>query len=200
MKTLIVFNHPNGGSYCSAVMAAVEKGLKESGQPCRIINLDQEEFDPVMRTKDLIAFAGAGRIGEEALSMVDEQVMDYKKNLEWAEHLVMIFPIWWMTMPAMTKGFIDKVIFPAIAYNMDKGRLVSRLNIRKVTVITTMNTPSQVYKDMFNNSLEGSLLKGTFRQIGITDVDWVSLNEVKQTSQEQRNTWLSEIQLRFTKP
>ena len=77
---------------------------------------------------------------------------------------------------------------------------ISRLNIRKVTVITTMNTPSQVYKDMFNNSLEGSLLKGTFRQIGITDVDWVSLNEVKQTSQEQRNTWLSEIQLRFTKP
>ena len=66
MKTLIVFNHPYGGSYCASIMAAVEKGLDKSSQPYKTINLDQEEFDPVMRSKDLIAFAGAGRTGEEA--------------------------------------------------------------------------------------------------------------------------------------
>lgn len=193
MKTLIVFNHPYGGSYCNAVLASVEKGLKDSAQPYRVINLDRDDFDPVMRAKDLIAFAGAGRIGEEALETVDEQVMEYKEHLEWAEHLVMIFPIWWMTAPAMTKGFIDKVIFPAIAYDMDKGRLVSRLAIRKVTIITTMNTPADIYKDMFNNSIEGSLIKGTFRQIGIEDVRWISLNGVKQATQDQRTEWLKDI-------
>lgn len=100
-------------------------------------------------------------------------------------------------MPAMMKGFVDKVIFPAVAYNMDKGKLVSRLPISKVTVITTMNTPADVYRDSFNNSIEGSLINGTFRQIGIKDIQWISLNGVKQASQEQRVTWLDEIYQQF---
>jgi putative NADPH-quinone reductase len=193
MKTLIVFNHPHEGSYCTSILHAVEKGLKAGGHPCRIINLDKDGFDPVMRSKDLKAFAMAGKDMDDALLEVDPLVMKYKENLEWAEHLVMIFPIWWMTSPAMTKGFIDKVIFPAVAYNMVKGRLVSRLPVRKVTVITTMNTPSDIYKEMFDNSIEGSMIKGTFRQIGIEDVGWISLNGVKQAGQEQRIEWLIQV-------
>lgn len=197
MKTLVIFNHPYGGSYCGAILGAVVKGLKKSGQPYRIINLDQDDFDPVMRAKDLIAFAGAGRAGKDALDAIDDQVKRYKTDLEWAEHLVMIFPIWWMTMPAMTKGFVDKVIFPAIAYNMDQGNLVSRLKVSKVTVITTMNTPAEVYRDMFNNAIEGSLINGTFRKIGIEDIRWISLNGVKTVTKEQRVEWLNGIEQQF---
>lgn len=200
MNTLIVFNHPYGGSFCGAILAAVERGLKTGGHKCRVINLDQDDFDPVMRSKDLLAFVGAGRAGTDALDAIDDQVREYKEHLEWAEHLVMIFPIWWMTTPAMTKGFIDKVIFPAIAYDMKDGRLVSRLSLRKVTVITTMNTPADVYRDVFGNPLEGSLIKGTFRQIGIENIEWTSLNEVKQVSNEQRETWLEDIERRFARP
>lgn len=200
MNTLIVFNHPYGGSFCGAILAAVERGLKTGGHKCRVINLDQDDFDPVMRSKDLLAFVGAGRAGEDAIDAIDDQVREYKEHLEWAEHLVMIFPVWWMTTPAMTKGFIDKVIFPAIAYDMKDGRLVSRLSLRKVTVITTMNTPADIYREVFGNPLEGSLIKGTFRQIGIENIEWTSLNEVKQVSREQREAWLEEIERRFAKP
>ena len=200
MNTLIVFNHPYGGSFCGAILAAVERGLKTGGHKCRVINLDQDDFDPVMRSKDLLAFVGAGRAGADALDAIDDQVREYKEHLEWAEHLVMIFPIWWMTTPAMTKGFIDKVIFPAIAYDMKDGRLVSRLSLRKVTVITTMNTPVDIYREVFGNPLEGSLIKGTFRQIGIENIEWTSLSEVKQVSRGQREAWLEEIERRFAGP
>lgn len=200
MNTLIVFNHPYGGSFCGAILAAVERGLKTGGHKCRVINLDQDDFDPVMRSKDLLAFVGAGRAGADALDAIDDQVREYKEHLEWAEHLVMIFPVWWMTTPAMTKGFIDKVIFPAIAYDMKDGRLVSRLSLRKVTVITTMNTPADIYREVFGNPLEGSLIKGTFRQIGIENIEWTSLSEVKQVSRGQREAWLEEIERRFSGP
>jgi len=100
-------------------------------------------------------------------------------------------------MPAMTKGFVDKVIFPAVAYNMEGGRLVSRLSVRKVSVITTMNTPADVYRERFNNAVEGSLINGTFRQIGIEDIRWTSINGVKQASQEQRVKWLEEVEAMF---
>ena len=67
-------------------MVAVERGLRKSGQPFRIINLDQDDFDPVMRSKDLLAFVGAGKGGPDALDAVDDQVKEYKRHLEWAEH------------------------------------------------------------------------------------------------------------------
>ena len=194
MKTLIVFNHPYDGSYCNAILESVQEGLKLGGHKCKLIHLDKDGFDPVMRGKDLMAFVQAGKVGEEALRVVDPIVMQYKKKLEWAEHLVMIFPIWWMSMPAMMKGFVDKVIFPSVAYNMDGGRLKSRLlALRQGTVITTMNTQADVYREMFNNSVEGSLIKGTFNQIGIHDVRWISLNKVKQSGDEKRREWLDDL-------
>ena len=151
-----------------------------------------------MREKDLKAFGTAGRIGEEGLEGVDPIVLRYMKKLRWAEHIVMIFPIWWMTMPAMMKGFIDKVIFPGIAYRMEGGRLISTLaDLKQVTVISTMNTPADIYESRFGNSLEGSLIKGTFNQIGIHDVRWISLNMVKQSGDEKRWLWLDEIENEF---
>ena len=125
-------------------------------------------------------------------------VRKYKTKLEQTEHLVLIFPIWWMNMPAMMKGFIDKVIFPGVAYKMEGSQLVSRLHsLRQVIIISTMNTPSDVYREKFNNSLEGSLVKGTFNQIGIHDVQWISINMVKQSGPEMRKLWLEEIEERF---
>ena len=198
MKTLIIYNHPHEGSFCSAIREAVHSGLKKGGHPCKVINLDKDQFDPVMRGKDLKAFVMAGRMGEEGLDGVDPIVLRYMKKLHWAEHIVMIFPVWWMTMPAMMKGFVDKVIFPGVAYKMEDGKLVSTLSdLRQVTVISTMNTPSDIYKDLFGNSLEGSLIKGTFNQIGIHDVRWISLNLVKQCGDERRWLWLDEIEKEF---
>ena len=198
MKTLSVYNHPHEGSFCSAIREAVENGLKTGGHEYKVIDLDKDGFDPVMRSKDLKAFVSAGKIGEEGLEDVDPLVLRYMKMMRWAEQIVMIFPIWWMTTPAMTKGFIDKVIFPGIVYKMESGKLVSMLSsLKQVTIITTMNTPSEVYHDMFGNSLEGSLIKGTFNQIGIHDIRWISLNMVKQCGDEKRWVWLDEIETEF---
>lgn len=200
MKTLIVYNHPHEGSFCSAIREAVENGLKTGGHEYKVIDLDKDGFDPVMRAKDLKAFVTAGKIGEDGLEEVDPLVLRYMKMMRWAEQIVMIFPIWWMTTPAMTKGFIDKVIFPGIVYKMEGGKLVSMLSsLKQVTIITTMNTPSEVYHDVFGNSLEGSLIKGTFNQIGIHDIRWISLNMVKQCGDEKRWLWLDEIETEFAK-
>ena len=199
MKTLIVYYHPHEGSFCSAIRDAVTTGLHNGGHEHKIIDLSKEGFDPVMREKDLKAFVQAGREGEDGLDGVDPFVLRYMKKLRWAQHIVMIFPIWWMTMPAMVKGFIDKVIFPGVAYKMEDGKLVSLLTgLKQVTIITTMNTPSDVYREVFGNSLEGSLIKGTFNQIGIHDIRWISLNKVKQSGDEKRWLWLDEIEKEFT--
>ena len=101
-------------------------------------------------------------------------------------------------MPAMMKGFVDKVIFPGVAYKMEGGQLKSTLHsLRQVTIITTMNTPADVYREQFGNSLEGSLVKGTFNQIGVHDVEWISINQVKPSGREMREKWLAELEEKF---
>ena len=198
MKTLIIYNHPHEGSFCSAIRDAVQTGLDTGGHSYKLINLDADGFDPVMREKDLAAFVMGSRNDGREIEGIDPLVSIYVDKMKWAERIVMIFPIWWMTMPAMTKGFIDKVIFPGLTYRMEGGRLLSTLpRLKQVVIITTMNTPSAIYETTFGNSLEGSLIKGTFNQIGIHDIRWISLNNVKHVDDEKRWLWLDEIEREF---
>lgn len=113
MHAAIIFNHPYEGSYCNAVLKAVIKGLARAQCTTDLIHLDKEGFNPVMTADDLRAF--------KQRQPVDSQVIGYKKRLDQADHLIFIFPIWWELMPALTKGFIDKVIFPGVAYEYSAG-------------------------------------------------------------------------------
>lgn len=201
MKTLIVFNHPYEGSYCNAILESAMNGLQESGQPCDLIHLDKDGFNPVMNAAELKAFAQARTMGAKALKDLDVQTLDYAARLQQAEHLVLVFPVWWELMPALMKGFIDKLIFPAIAYGYtERGMMKSTLTrLKKVTVISTMNTPGPIYRFIFGNALRGALLMGTFRKIGCRNLKWISLTRVKGVTQEKRMKWLQDIKDYFKK-
>ena len=106
-------------------------------------------------------------------------------------------------MPAMMKGFIDKVIFPGVAYDYINGsttRMKPLLtNIKSVTVITTMNTPRILYRIIFGNPIQKALMVGTFWKLGYKNRKWISLNMVKQVSVEKRKSWLNKIEKIFAK-
>ena len=154
MKTLIIYNHPHEGSFCSAIRDAVMTGLQTGGHAHKLINLDADGFDPVMREKDLAAFVEGGKHEGMYIEGIDPLVRSYIDKMRWAERIVMIFPVWWMSTPAMTKGFIDKVIFPGMVYRMEGRKLVSMLTrLKQVVIITTMNTPAAIYETSFRPSI-----------------------------------------------
>ena len=195
MKVVIVFNHPYEGSYCNAILNSVARGLQKANHEIDIIHLDKEGFNPVMTAEDLKAFRDK--------QPVDPKVIEYKNRLEKADHIVFIFPIWWELMPALTKGFIDKVIFPGVAYdyvNSSNTKMKPLLtNIKGVTVITTLNTPRILYRLIFGNAIKKALISGTFWKLGYKNRKWISFNMVKQVSEEKRKLWLNKIENTFTK-
>lgn len=200
MRTLIVFNHPYGGSYCNAILKKVQQGLHKGGHEIDLIHLDSDDFDPVMRAKDLKAFVIAAKQPQDSYDLLDDKVKEYKERLYLADHLVFIFPIWWELMPALTKGFIDKLIFPGIAYDYnDKGnRMIGKLKkLKGVTMLTTMNTPRFFYWSLFGNAIKKAMLMGTFWKIGVPNRNWISLNYVKFCSQQKREKWLENIEAHF---
>lgn len=193
MRVAIVFNHPYEGSYCNAILNAVTEGLQKANHEIDLIHLDKDNFNPVMTSADLKAFVEG--------KPVDQKVIEYKERLEKVDHLFFIFPIWWELMPALTKGFIDKVISPGVAYeysNESKTKMRKILNITGITVITTMNTPKVLYRLVFGNAVRKALMVGTFWKLGYKNRKWISLNMVKMVSDKKRTKWLLDIKNKFT--
>ena len=193
MKVVIVFNHPYDGSYCNALLQGVIRGLTKAGHQIDLIHLDKDNFNPVMTASDLKGF--------REKKPTDAKVIEYSNRIKVAEHLVFIFPIWWELMPAMTKGFIDKVIFPGVAYdytNLGNTRMKPLWNkLKGVTMITTMNTPNYLYWLLFGNAIKKTMILGTFWKIGFKNRKWISYNQVKQVSKEKREKWLIELENKF---
>lgn len=193
MRTLIVFNHPYEGSYCNAILHAVHKGLQIGGHEVDIIHLDNDRFRPAMTKADLKAFVDH--------QPIDPQVIDYSERLRQTDHLIFIFPIWWDIMPAMTKGFIDRVLFPGVVYeHHPRGfGLVPLLdNLKSITMITTMNKPKLMYSLLIGNLIRKAMLKSVFKAMGYRNLRWISFTSVKRVSHEKRVRWLDNLEKQFS--
>lgn len=194
MKIVIIFNHPWEGSYCSSILRSVIAGAQRAGHAIDTIHLDKEGFNPVMTAEDLRGFVNS--------QPTDPKVIEYRERISEADHLVFIFPVWWELMPAMTKGFIDKVIFPGVFYEHDRSGRIPKMvkkmkQVKGITVISTMNTPSLMYRLLFGNALKKALFTGTFWKTGYRNSKWISLNMVKFVSDVKRRKWLGNIESRF---
>lgn len=192
MKTLIVYNHPYDKSFCHAILEESIAAAKKANHSVQVIDLDKDGFNPVMTATDLKGF-----VTHQAQ---DPQAMDYIKQVQDADQLVLIFPIWWELMPALMKGFIDKVIFPGSVYEQEPNQIKMKSKLTKlkhVEIITTMNTPKPLYATLYGNAIHRALVRGTFKKIGISSVHWTSFNRVKSSSPAKREKWLKQVSKLF---
>lgn len=193
MRVVIVFNHPYEGSYGNAILSSVIKGLQKANQEIDLMHLDNDGFNPVMSKEDLKAFVDH--------KPVDPQVIDYQKRLEKADHLIFIFPIWWDLMPAMTKGFIDRVLSPKVVYDHHPrgfGLVPLLKNLKGVTIITTMNKPKIMYSLLIGNLIKKAMLRSVFKTMGYKNLNWISFTSVKSVSQTKRENWLISLENMFS--
>lgn len=194
MKVVIVFNHPYEGSFGNAILNSVTKGLKGANHEVDLMHLDNDGFNPVMSREDLKAFMEH--------KPVDPQIIDYNERLEKADHLIFIFPIWWDLMPAMTKGFVDRVLTPGVVYDHHPrgfGLIPLLKNLKSVTIITTMNKPKIMYSLIIGNLIKKAMIKSVFKTMGYKNLKWISYNMVKSVSQQKRVKWLTDIENKFSK-
>ncbi len=135
MNCLVVLAHPLEDSLCSHLSKETIKHLKSKGYTITVKDLYKENFNPVL-TKD----ERASYYNEFDTSLLEDDI----KQLKEAESLVLIFPTWWFSFPAILKGWFDRVWAPGYAYNhaSDLGAITPRLeNLKEVKVITTLGAP-----------------------------------------------------------
>lgn len=113
MRALIVYCHPSPKSFTSAVLDTVTDRLHASGAETRVIDLYQSGFDPVLSPAE---WGGYLNTPDNA-----DPVSDDVAALRWADTLIFVYPTWWYGLPAILKGWLDRVLLPDVAFHMPKA-------------------------------------------------------------------------------
>ena len=186
MNYLIIGSHPYSGSFNVGLTQRIIEFLKEKGKNVLYVDLVADGFDPVMTEEDL-------KLWKEG-KFKDELVGYYKTELEKADVLILPFPVWWGTEPAVLKGFFDKVFLPDFAFEYgEKGELVGLLTGKRAIVITTMEVSVDFFNNELNNPIEGALLKNTLGACGIDVIKHFSIDNIASINQSNVEKEWSEI-------
>lgn len=113
MRALVVYCHPDPSSFNAAVLAVVERKLKQAGAELRIEDLYGARFDPILSRQGLADYPDPARSRRPVESHV--------RNIEWCDTLVFVYPTWWYGLPAMLKGWLDRAMLPGSAFHLPQG-------------------------------------------------------------------------------
>ncbi len=206
MRVMLVLDHPytlasaenipHRRSLTAALGAATIRGVERAGHVVDVVDLAADGFNPVMTRDDLLAW--------RQHRAVDPLTRDYQRRLLDADHVVFAFPIWWEAMPAMTKGFLDKVVAKGIHFEElpeAKGNPFRNLmpRLRGVTALTVMTTPHAAYRWWFGDPVTKVLFKGTFGKIGVKNLTWRNYANVTAKTPHQREQMIDDTERYFSR-
>ncbi len=137
MKTLIIYAHPNTKGHCSAILKEVETNLKSRNIDYEVIDLYKINYDPVLKENELYT-VGNRNISKENLKFQDK--------IRKSNKLIFIFPVWWNDMPAILKGFLDRILTSGFAFKWQGKRPVGLLKDKKAIVFLTTAAPKLFYR------------------------------------------------------
>ncbi len=140
MKTLIVYAHPRKESFCQGILETAIATLTANGHEVKVRDLCEMGFDPVLKAEETIHIKNG-----EFIRDLKEPLADVKVEQELiieADLLLYIFPIWWNSMPAIMKGYVDRVFSHGFFYNMD-GSPDPQLIDKQAYMISTTGQPQE---------------------------------------------------------
>lgn len=130
MNSLVVVSHPDPDSLTQHVALAITEALRAGGDPAELADLDAEQFDPRFTRADLDLFHGNG--------ITPADVRAEQQRMDRADDVVLVFPMYWWSMPGLLKGWIDRVFVSGWAYDLPTGgglvKKLHRLTIHLVPV------------------------------------------------------------------
>ncbi len=181
--TTILYSHPYAGSFNHAILETVKKSLEDKGKSYEVLDLYADGFNPAFEAADLRLYSH----GETTDPLVER----YLKTLTESDEIVMIFPIWWGMMPAIVKGFFDKVMLQGTAFVYDEsGALVpAKINMRRTVMITTSQAPTELFAPFFSEYLPTRV----FDSIGFHNAEWHNCPQTSHGPAENRERFLKEV-------
>jgi NAD(P)H dehydrogenase (quinone) len=162
-QILIIYAHPDTGGNCATILESIKRDLLLKKQKYMVLDLYRENYDPILKEQEHYT-----RGNQE----VSEKTKEYQQLILQSNKLIFIFPIWWGQMPAILKGFCDRVLTPGFAFKFKK--LIASIYIpegllknKKCAVFMTYGSPWYFYNLGFVKSPKSILDTLAFSYCGL---------------------------------
>jgi putative NADPH-quinone reductase len=183
MRTLIILGHPDKKSLCHALADEYERGAREKGGEVKRLNLSDLSFNPNLK------------YGFRLASNLEADLISAQSDIKWANHLVFVYPVWWSGVPAILKGFIDRVFLPGFAfkYRENSSQWDKLLTGRSARLIMTSDAPIfYLYLAYFHPALN-MMKKAVLEFCGVAPVSVSSFGSIRGSSSKRIEKILYEV-------
>ncbi len=186
MKVHVIYAHPVDTSYCAALHRTVLDRLTASGHEVDDLDLYGEKFDPALSAEERLNYHDTARN--------TDTVTTYVERLNWADALVLVYPVWNFGFPAILKGYFDRVFLPGVSFTIEDG--VVRpflLSIRKLIVVTTYGGAR--WRAMLMGDPPRRIVKRTLRLVldRNASVDYLAHYDMNRSTQASRERFLGRV-------
>ncbi|HEY0298210.1 MAG TPA: NAD(P)H-dependent oxidoreductase [Arachidicoccus sp.] len=185
MKHLIIYAHPNQNSLNNYLKESLVKHLTLNKHEVETRDLYQLEFNPILSLEDM----SGQRKGHLAEDVKQEQQL-----ILWAEIITFIYPIWWTGLPAILKGYIDRVFSYGFAYSYDQGIQKGLLTGKQTVIINTHGKSNEEYEAIgMDKALTLTSSKGIYSYCGLEIKRHFFFDKADRTTNETIEQWSNQI-------
>ncbi|MEE2729578.1 MAG: NAD(P)H-dependent oxidoreductase [Pseudomonadota bacterium] len=179
----LILGNSDDESFCAAIAETYAAAAEEAGHQVRYFKLGDIEFDPVLRH------------GYKQRQTLEPGLESIREAILWSDHLVLVYPIWWGSIPAVLKGMFDRVFLPGFAFKYrDNSQFWDRLLAgRSAHAIATMDTPPWYFKLVYCSPAHHQMRKTILEFSGIKPVKITSFGPVRYASDAKRAGWLGRV-------
>lgn len=183
-KILLINGHPDRESFNFGLSDAYKKGAEKSGAEIKEINIRELNFNPNLE------------FGYRKRTELEPDLLDAQEKLKWADHIVWIYPVWWGSVPAIMKGFLDRVLLPGFAFQKREGSVWwdKYFTGKTSRIICTMDQPLWYYKLVYRSPSHNAMKKLTMQFIGVKSVKITSIGPVRLSTDKFREKWLNKVE------
>ena len=183
-RILVILGHPASNSFCGALAERYAESAVRAGHEVRQLFLGAMDFDPVLRE------------GYQQVQPLEADLRQAQTDILWAEHLTLVYPIWWGGIPALLKGFFDRVFLPGFAFKYREGKAFpdKLLHGRSAHLLVTMDTPPWYYRWVYRMPGLHQIRKTTLAFCGIEPQRTLTFGPILGSSADQREIWLRQTQ------
>ncbi len=182
-KILIINGHPNKNSFNFSLAAAYHKGATESGAHVSQINISELNFNPNLA------------YGYSQRTELEPDLLQAWEHIKQADHLVWLHPVWWGGLPAITKGFIDRLFLPGMAFRYKENSVwwEKLLAGKTAHIISTLDQPGWYYRLMYGRPSVNQLKKSTLEFCGVKPVKVSLIGIIRNSEEKARLKWIDEV-------
>ncbi len=182
-RILVIVGNPARNSYDDALADAYVAGARSGGAEPRLLRLRELTFDPILHE-------GYRRIQE-----LESDLKWAQSDLLWSQHLVLVYPVWWGSVPALLKGFLDRVLHPGFAYRVHENDpfFDKLLTGRSGHLVATSDAPAFWMRLVYRNCDATMLRKAVLQFCGIAPVGLTRIGRIRGSSPEYRARWIERL-------